>query len=146
MSLIIGPSFTKQVYRAASMSSSVQRLAIGGTGLVLRPAIDIINPDVDKETRAYAATKTAVKVAVTVFNGVLTRIAAERFGHWLVKEGMVKAINPNVEAKAFANGVALAMSFLATVITTFTLDIPLINYSLNFILDKIFPGQRAPRK
>ena len=146
MSLIIGPSFTRQFCRAASMSSSVQRLAIGGTGLVLRPAIDLMNPDVDKETRTYSATKTAVKVAITVFNGVLTRIAAEKFGHWLVKEGIIKAINKNVEAKAFADGVALATSFIATVITTFTLDIPLINGGLNFALDKLFPGQRVPRK
>lgn len=146
MRLIIGPTFTKQLYRAASMPSSYQRVAIGVTGLALRPTIDLLNPDVDKETRAYSAAKTAIKVAITVFNGVLTRIVAEKFGHWLVNKGIITAINKNVEAKAFANGVALAMSFLATVVTTFTLDIPLINWGLNFALDKLFPGQRVARK
>jgi hypothetical protein len=124
------------------MSSSVHRLWIGSTGLLIRPAIDYYNGDVDKETRKYSAAKTAVKVAITVFNGVLTRIAAERLGITLVKKGIIQPLRSGLDTKEFAKGVATVTSFLATVFTTFTLDIPLINSGLNFTLDKLFPGQR----
>jgi hypothetical protein len=97
---------------------------------------------VDVETRKYSAAKTAVKVAITVFNGVLTRYFAEKLGIMLVKRGIIQPISKNIDPTAFAGGVATVVSFLATVLTTFTLDIPLLNSGLNFALDKLFPGQR----
>lgn len=142
MSFTVGPRLTQQILKTGSMSSSVHRLWIGSTGLLTRPAIDYYNGDVDTETRKYSAAKTAVKVAITVFNGILTRIAAERLGMVLVKKGIIQPLSKNLDPMAFANGVATVTSFLATVLTTFTLDIPLINSGLNFTLDKLFPGQR----
>lgn len=145
MTVAVGPRLTRQFLKTGSMSSSVHRLWIGTTGLLLRPTIDYYNGDVDKETRKYSATKTAVKVAITVFNGVLTRIAAERLGMVLVKKGVIKPLKAGLDSQEFAKGVATVTSFLATVFTTFTLDIPLINAGLNFALDKLFPGQRQTK-
>lgn len=142
MSFTIGPRLTGQIMKTGNISSSMHRLWIGGTGLLTRPAIDYYNGDVDKETRKYSAAKTAVKVAITVFNGILTRVLAEKLGVTLVKKGIIQPLSKNIDAHAFANGVATVTSFLATVLTTFTLDIPLINSGLNFTLDKLFPGQR----
>jgi len=142
MSLPIGPRFTTHIMNTGTISSSNHRLLIGGTGLVTRPAIDYYNGDVDVETRKYSAAKTAVKVAITVFNGVLTRYFAEKLGIMLVKKGIIQPISKNIDPTAFAGGVATVVSFLATVLTTFTLDIPLLNSGLNFALDKLFPGQR----
>lgn len=73
---------------------------------------------------------------------MLTRIAAERLGIVLVKKGIIKPLKEGLDPEKFAKGVALAVSFLATVFTTFTLDIPFLNYGLNFAPDKLFPGQR----
>lgn len=140
MPLMVGPKLTRQIMKTGTLSSSVHRLWIGGTGLVLRPAIDYYNPDVEPETRKYSAAKTAVKVAITVFNGVLTRVLAERAGISLVNRGIIQPLRSN--KKDFAAGVATVTSFLATVLTTFTLDIPLINSGLNFTLEKLFPGKK----
>lgn len=142
MSLSIGPQLTRHIMNTGTMSSSVHRLLIGSTGLLTRPAIDYYNGDVDVETRKYSAAKTAVKVAITVFNGVLTRYFAEKLGMSLVKKGIIQPISKNIDPAAFANGAATVTSFLATVLTTFTLDIPLLNAGLNLTLDKLFPGQR----
>jgi hypothetical protein len=141
MRIPVHSTIAKPIMRSATMSSSVHRLWIGGTGLVLRPAIDLQNKDVDRQTREYTAVKTAVKVAITVANGVLTRAFAEKAGLELARRGII-ATKKNVNPEAFARGVATVISFLATVVTTFTLDIPLINGGLNFALGKLFPGQR----
>jgi hypothetical protein len=146
MSFTVGSKLGSQITNAGMLSSSAHRLIIGGTGLCLRPTIDYYNGDVDKETRKYSAVKTAVKVAITVFNGVLTRVLAEKYGMMLVRKGIVKARHFSIDPQAFALGVATVVSFLATVATTFTLDIPLINYGLNFALSKIFPENLAKKE
>jgi hypothetical protein len=138
MSLQVGRTLSSHVMQAGALSSSSHRLLIGATGLALRPTIDYYNGDVDQKTRHYAAIKTAVKVAITVFNGVLTRFLAEKYGQRLVEKGSIK-VPAGVEPKVFTLAVATAVSFLATVLTTFTLDIPLINYGLNFALKHILP-------
>lgn len=143
MSTLVGPKATESVMKLGEMSSSTHRLWIGATALMTRPAIDYFNGDVDKETRKYSAIKTAVKVAITVFNGVLTRLFAEAIGLRLARRGVIKPIH-NVDPESFAKGVATVVSFLATVFTTFTLDIPLINSGLNFALDRIFPDKKNP--
>ena len=143
MSTLVGPKATENVMKLGEMSSSTHRILIGLTALMTRPAIDYYNGDVDKETRKYAAVKTTVKVAITVFNGWLTRLVAEGIGIRLARKGVIKPIN-NVNPEAFAKGVATVVSFLATVFTVFTMDIPLINSGLNFALDRIFPDKKNP--
>lgn len=142
INLNVGAKATDLITRCGTMSSATQRLAIGLTGLALRPTIDYYNGQVDQETRKYSAIKTAVKVAITVFNGVLTRFAAEKIGIAIAKRRIIEPLSKTMKPEAFQQGMATAISFLATVLTTFTLDIPLINYGLNFVLDKLLPGQR----
>jgi hypothetical protein len=138
----VGPKAASLLTQCGSMSSATQRLAIGLTGLALRPTIDYYNGQVDPQTRKTAAIKTAVKVAITVFNGVLTRYAAERYGLYLAKKGIIQPLTHSMNPEAFRQGMATAVSFLATVLTTFTLDIPLINYGLNIALEK-FLGPKS---
>lgn len=143
------PRLSRVICQQAQMPSSVQRLYIGATGLLLRPTIDYYNWNVDPTTRKYSALKTAVKVVITVFNGILTRILAEKAGEWMARHGWIKPISTELAKdlekasvrNAFAKSVALVISFLATVLTTFTLDIPLINSGLNFALEKSFPNK-----
>src|SRR5437868_4937188 len=89
MNLNVGPKATNLIMRSGTMPNATQSLAIGLTGLALPPTIDYYNGQVDKETRQYSAIKTAVKVAITVFNGVLTRFAAEKVGIALAKNGII---------------------------------------------------------
>jgi len=147
MTLTVNPNIVKRIIKLGNMSSAEQRLWIGATGLLLRPTIDYYNKDVDEETRKYSAAKTAIKVAITVFDGVLTRYLAEKGGLILAKKGIIKPRIHNIPADKFARGVATALSFIATVVSTFTLDIPLINTFLNFTLDKVFPNKQkvAPK-
>lgn len=142
MRIPVSSTFAKPIMRTADLSSSVHRLWIGGTGLVLRPAIDLHNKDVDRQTREYTAVKTAVKVFGTVLIGVLSRVGAEKLGLMLARKNIITATDKKVNPEAFAKGVATVVSFLVTVLTTFLLDVPFINFGLNFALDKLFPGQR----
>ncbi|MEW5821045.1 MAG: hypothetical protein AB1782_12710 [Cyanobacteriota bacterium] len=145
----LGPSSTQTVLKLANMSPTMQRLIIGATGLISHTTIDALNPYVDKETRKYAAVRSAVKMFICTASGVLTREVGQKLGEWAVKNGKV-AVPEGMSKIAFASSVGKVFAIVGAVASIFLIDVPFINKLLNLVMNKFInkkdkPAEKAPQ-
>ena len=59
--------------KADNFSSVHQRLALGTFGLIVQPAIDLRNKEVDKDTRRVSALRSAAKAIIGTATGIVVR-------------------------------------------------------------------------
>lgn len=136
----LSPSSTQQILKMANMSPTTQRLIIGATGLVSHTTIDALNPLVDKETRKYAAVRSAVKMFICTASGVFTREVGQRLGEWAVRAGKVQ-VPKGVSRIAFANSVGKVFAIGGAIASIFLIDVPFINKLMNFVMSKLFKAK-----
>lgn len=141
----LGPGTTKRILDLANMSPTTQRLAIGLTGLVSHTTIDAFNPYVDKDTRKYAAVRSAVKMFICTASGVLTREIGQKLGEYAVKTGKV-TVPEGLSKVAFASSVGKVFAIIGAVVSIFAIDVPFINKLMNFVMDKLFKKKEEPAK
>lgn len=142
MVVTINPAATQQIIKMANMSPTAQRLIIGATGLISHTTIDALNPYVDKETRKYAAVRSAVKMFICTVSGVLTRMVGQKLGEYVVKTGKVQ-IPAGLEKAAFASSVGKVFAIVGAVASIFLIDVPFINKLLNLVMNKfVKKGQK----
>lgn len=140
----LSPGSTQQILKMANMSPTAQRLIIGATGLISHTTIDALNPLVDKETRKFAAVRSAVKMVICTASGVLTRQVGQRLGEWAVKAGKVK-VPEGISKIAFANSVGKVFAICGAIASIFLIDVPFINKLMNIVMNKLFktePGAK----
>ncbi|MGD9580198.1 MAG: hypothetical protein AB7V50_02395 [Vampirovibrionia bacterium] len=138
MVLRLGTSTTNGILHLANMSPTTQRLAIGVTGLLSHTTIDAFNPYVDKDTRKFAAVRSAVKMVICTASGVLTREIGQHLGELAVKTGMVR-VPEGLTKAAFASSVGKVFAIIGAIVSIFAIDVPFINKLMNIVMDKLFP-------
>ena len=71
--ITIGNKAQSILTKIENFSSVQQRLAIGGTALLIQPVIDLNNKEVDKDTRWVSAIRSGAKAIVGTATGILVR-------------------------------------------------------------------------
>ena len=71
--ITIGNKAQSMLTKIENFSSVQQRLAIGGTALLIQPVIDLSNKEVDKDTRWVSAIRSGAKAIVGTATGILVR-------------------------------------------------------------------------
>lgn len=71
--ITIGNKAQSMLTKIENFSSVQQRLAIGGTALLIQPVIDLNNKEVDKDTRWVSAIRSGAKAIVGTATGILVR-------------------------------------------------------------------------
>ena len=69
----LGDKAKRFLDKASDFSSIHQRIAIGGSALILQPLIDMGNKDVDKDTRRVSAARSAAKAIIGTITGLAVR-------------------------------------------------------------------------
>ncbi len=144
----------KVLTKAANINSWQQRAALGVSGMVLQPMIDLHNKDVDEQTRKVSANRSFAKALVGATTGIILRAGCmfgvekalnnEKFADGLAK---ITAENSSQSAVAKAKnfiknqgGAKKYASVLGTIValgvmtyTNFSVDAPLTNKLTNFL-------------
>ena len=71
--IAIGSKAQNMLTKIENFSSVQQRMAIGGTALLIQPVIDLSNKEVDKDTRWVSAIRSGAKAIVGTATGILVR-------------------------------------------------------------------------
>ncbi len=109
----LGNKVQKMLTRAENFSSVQQRLAIGGTALLIQPVIDLNNKEVDKDTRWVSAIRSGAKAIVGTATGILVRGACMKATELklakrdatgkIIKEAGKTVVDPNKIRKILGN-------------------------------------------
>lgn len=71
----LGTNVQKVLKSADNFSSVHQKLILGTFGLIVQPAIDLRNKEVDKDTRKISALRSAAKAIIGTATGLVVRTA-----------------------------------------------------------------------
>lgn len=139
--MLINQTSARYISKLGQLQSWQQRGILGATAIATQPFIDFKNKDIDEETRKYSAIKTIIKIIVGTGVGVLTRLIGTWGGRKLVNKNIIKPLTEkylqdSISKDEFAAAVGNVIAVLATVVTAITVDIPVTNKSLNYILSK----------
>lgn len=109
----LGNKAQKMLTKIENFSSVQQRLAIGGTALLIQPVIDLNNKEVDKDTRWVSAIRSAAKAIVGTATGILVRgacmkatelkLAKRDVTGKIIKEAGNVVVDPNKIRKMLGN-------------------------------------------
>lgn len=109
----LGNKAQKMLTKVENFSSVQQRLAIGGTALLIQPVIDLNNKEVDKDTRWVSAIRSAAKAIVGTATGILVRgacmkatelkLAKRDMTGKIIKEAGNVVVDPNKIRKLLGN-------------------------------------------
>ncbi len=115
-----------------------QRAVVAAIELSSQPAMDwYSNRKETDETRKCSLAKTLAKIVAGASVGICTRWGTAKIWDQLAKNG--KLPKELLMDKKLADGVKHTTSIAVTVISMFSVDLPLTNYLINNILKKIFP-------
>lgn len=117
-------------------SSAEQRLILGATAIVMQPAIDAHNKNVDEKTRKVSVARTIGKVIAGTLTG------------YLIRKGCIKAMDlkmfkPSNAAKVskdaydqYKNAMGTIVALVVMAFTNFIIDAPLTKFITNLLIDK----------
>lgn len=144
--LNIGPTAAKVLDKVGSMQSPSQRLIFGVSALALQPAIDLMNPWVDKDTRETSAVRSVAKAIVSTATGVVIREACILGTNAILNGKKLASRLPEfiTKDKAHSAGViGTLMGLGIMVFTNFLLDAPYTNKMTNFLMKKYKDSKEA---
>jgi hypothetical protein len=144
MTVNLPTGIAKSISRMSELSPLKQRLIIGVTALPMMTAIDYYNPFVDKDTRKTSAIRTAIKTIICTASGLLTRYLGGKIGAKMVSSGAI-AVPAGLNAAQFTKRVADVFMVMGGIISVFAIDLPFINKSLNFVMDKVGNKKGGPQ-
>lgn len=111
--IAIGSKAQSMLTKIENFSSVQQRLAIGGTALLIQPVIDLSNKEVDKDTRWVSAIRSGAKAIVGTATGILVRgacmkateikLAKRDATGKIIKEAGKITVDPNKIKKLLGN-------------------------------------------
>lgn len=133
----LNSKFTKKVCDIGHLDAAQLRLYLGVTALGTKSSIDYLtNKKLDKDTRKYSLIKTIAKIVIGTTTGVLVRKAGLEIGKKLTSKAcknfrIAVPYTKQADKKVFIEGVSNSLAFVATVISTICLDVPLINKVLS---------------
>lgn len=151
-----GYNVGKLLSRAANISNLEQRATIGVAAMVLQPTIDMLNKDVDKETRKVSANRSLAKGFIGTLTGIIVRggcmklvesgLKTEKATNKLAEitakdntpEALEKAkdfIKNHDGAKKYASVIGTIVALGVMIYTNFAVDAPLTNW-LTDVLNK----------
>lgn len=151
-----GYNVGKLLSRAANISNLEQRATIGIAAMVLQPTIDMLNKDVDKETRKVSANRSLAKGFIGTLTGIIVRggcmklvergLKTEKATNKLAEitakdntpEALEKAkdfIKNHDGAKKYASVIGTIVALGVMIYTNFAVDAPLTNW-LTDVLNK----------
>lgn len=147
-----GINAQKILTKASSINSWQQRLALGASAVILQPAIDMANKDVDKETGRISAIRSLSKALVGATTGIavrggsmkivecalknenlsdkLARITAEDASSLAIDKAK-DFIKNQGGAKQYASVIGTIAALGIMIFTNFLIDAPLTNILTN---------------
>ncbi len=157
-----GLNAAKVLSSAANINSWQQRAALGLTAITFQPAIDLINKDVDEETRKVSANRSFAKGLVGAVTGIVVRggcmklveqgLKNESWADKLAKITAEDATEEAIEkakdfiknqggAKKYASVLGTLAAIIVMLYTNFAIDAPLTNWLTN-IMNKKFDNKK----
>ena len=146
-------------YINTRVSSDTQRVIMGATAIVTQPVIDLMNTNVDEETRWTSVMRTIAKILVGTSVGFCVRRGAIKLVRgneifWgkagnkvgipeFPKKEFWKKINPDssedMKKLRYANTFGTVIGTLAGIVTNFVVDAPLTKILTNYLNENIKP-------
>jgi len=147
--LNLGPKAAKAMDKIGAIKSPGQRFIFGAAALAFQPALDKLNPWVDKETADTSAKRSVAKAIVSTATGVI------------IREGCIVGTNALLNGKNIAKKlpqfitkdknhssavIGTLMGLAVMMFTNFLIDAPLTNKLTNFLLkNKEADKKQAPQ-
>jgi len=129
------------------------RAIMGGTALLMQPAIDASNKKVDEKTRKISICRTISKIVVGTLVGIAVRGSAYKLVHKMTDiKGTAKCskklLPPEImnwlmekegRLEGYRNVISYFTAFLAMLVTNFAIDAPLTALMTNKLKSKFVP-------
>ena len=129
------------------------RAIMGGTALLMQPAIDASNKKVDEKTRKISICRTISKIVVGTLVGIAVRGSAYKLVHkmtdikgtakcskkLLPSEIMNWLMEKEGRLEGYRNVISYFTAFLAMLVTNFAIDAPLTALMTNKLKSKFVP-------
>lgn len=143
--------------RAVNINSWQQRAVLGIAAMTMQPCIDLMNKEVDEETRKVSAVRSIAKGFVGAATGILVRGgcmkaaecvlkkegAAQKLASITAKEKTQEAIENSLHfikegggAKKYASVIGTIAALGVMIVTNFAVDAPLTNWVTNKLDEK----------
>lgn len=143
MPITIPAGLTKSLLPLADLTPWKQRIAIGVIAMVSHTAIDYWSPFIkEKETREYAAIRSLIKMFITMTSGVLSRIAGQKLGEFLVKYDKMP-LPAGMDKAKFAGAVGSVLSIYCALISVPLIEMPIISNAVTYVMDKFIKKKSA---
>ena len=147
---------TEKIFaKAANINSWQQRLALGVSAMIIQPAIDMSNKNLDKETRETSAKRSLAKGFAGMFTGIIFRGGCmklvevalndenriEKLARLTAKDKTTEAIEKAKDyikngggAKQYAAVIGTIAALGIMAFTNFLIDAPLTNWITNKLI------------
>lgn len=135
--LTIGPKAAKALNKIGSLQSPGQRMIFGVSALALQPALDMLNPWVDKDTKETSAIRSVAKAIVSTATGVVIRELCILGTDLILNSKNLTSKLPATilkDTKHSAGVIGTLMGLGIMVFTNFLLDAPWTNKFTNMLL------------
>lgn len=123
-------------------SSAEQRLILGATAIVMQPAIDAHNKNVDEKTRKVSVARTIGKVIAGTLTGFAIRKAC-------IKAMDLKMFKPSNFEKVtkdayeqYKNAMGTIAALVVMMVTNFVIDAPLTKFITNLLIEDDSGGKK----
>lgn len=126
------------------------RMIMGGTAIVMQPAIDYFNPRTDEETRTVSMFKDIAKIGIGTGSGIIVRGSMfklvnkmteidgnKNYSKWLLpsKKWVEKMISKPQMLANYRNAISTGTAILVMLFTNFAVDLPLTLLTTNYLVD-----------
>lgn len=117
-------------------TSDKQRLILGATAILMQPAIDASNKNVDEKTRKVSVARTIAKIVAGTLTGFAIRYGCIKAMDWkMFKPSNFSKVSKDAYDQ-YKNAMGTIVALVVMMFTNFAIDAPLTKWITNVLIDE----------